>query len=161
MYTIGFVPANKAAKTLSNPNKFRRILLSQIPFLAERAYGLMVKDAITKGFLNFATGVSFDPQKGIVHRLPGFTVLKAADQEAALEHQKAVISEERKAKAKKEKGRDKESAREPLTTVKKTVTTKAKFGGLEITDQDILRLIETATAKVVPMLALKAGRDLG
>ena len=159
MYTIGFVPANKAAKTLSNPNKFRRVLMSQVPFLAERAYGLMVKDAITKGFLNFATGVSFDPQKGVVHRLPGFTVLKAAEQEAALEHQKAVVSEERKAKAKKEKG--KEAAREPLTTVKKTVTTKAKFGGLEITDQGILRLIETATAKVIPMLAQKAGRDLG
>ena len=150
MYTIGFVPGNSAAKTLSNPPKVRRLLLSQIPYLSERVYGLLVKDAINKGYLDFATSVSFDPVKGVIHRLPGFTVLKAAEGEGRLEHQKAVISKERKDKA---KAGEPEAEKEPEV--------KSKFGGKVITDKVLLGLIESATAKVVPMLSLKVGKDLG
>ena len=83
-FTIEFKPLNKAAKTLQKSRSVRKIANRQVMILADSTYGILVKNSIHQGQLNFAETLTFvsQPGYGAVFTKPGFTVIK--DQERSL-----------------------------------------------------------------------------
>lgn len=74
MYTMEIRPINRAAKKLANPRMFRASLIRQIPHLADATFGIMVRDAVNRGYLDLATSMAYDPKRGRIYIIPGMYV---------------------------------------------------------------------------------------
>jgi hypothetical protein len=93
MYTMEIRPFNRAAKKLANPRMFRDSLIRQIPILADATYGILVKEAVNRGFLDFAMSVTLDPKRGRIYTIPGAYVQKGQAKGMEATTQKAMAKD--------------------------------------------------------------------
>ncbi len=108
MYTMEIRPFNRAAKKLANPRMFRDSLIRQLPILADATYGIMVKEAINRGYLDFAMSVTFDPKRSRIYMIPGAYVQKGQAKGMEATTQKVMAKDLlERAKKKAEEGAEK------------------------------------------------------